>query len=138
MTKVRVYWNLHKKMWSVQDRKTGLVIAHTDHIALTDAKFVVRKAGQEKVRREGKKNVHAFAVGTVYPADMYALIGYSSFDVKKVTYNPYKNDTFIFAQTGEPAADVSVISLAMTPEGKPSVLAIENRPTLDTNTNPTN
>jgi hypothetical protein len=55
-----------------------------------------------------------------------------------VTYNPYKNDTFIFAQTGEPAADVSVISLAMTPEGKPSVMAIENRPTLDTNTNPTN
>ena len=131
MHNVRVYWNLHKKLWSVQDRKTGLVIAHTDHIALTDAKFVVRKAGQEKVRSEGKKNVHAFAVGTIYPADMYAL-----FNAKKVTYNPYKNDTFIFAKTGEPVVDVSVISLAMTPEGKPSVLAIENRPTLDTN--PTN
>ena len=133
MLKYRIYWNLHKKIWSLQNCKTGRVCNHVEAFTLYDAKFVVRKAGQAKVRQEGKKNVHAFAVGTVYPADMYAL-----FNAKKVTYNPYKNDTFIFADTGEPAADISVISLAMTPEGKPSVLAIENRPTLDTNTNPTN
>ena len=132
-TNVRVYWNLHKGCWSVQDRKTGRVVRHVEACTLADVKFTVRPAGREKVRREGKKNVHAFAVGTVYPADMYAL-----FNAKKVTYNPYKNDTFIFADTGKPAADISVISLAMTPEGKPSVLAIENRPTLDTITNPTN
>jgi hypothetical protein len=42
--RVRVYWNLHKKCWSVQDTKTGLVILHKDKLAIRQAKFVVRKA----------------------------------------------------------------------------------------------
>ena len=65
LKKVRVYWNLHSKIWSVQDSRSGLVIDHVSHISLEDAKFVVRKGGQERVRREGKKNVHAFAVGYI-------------------------------------------------------------------------
>ena len=65
MKKVRVYWNLHKKVWSVQDVKSSRVIAHRQFITIRDAKFVVRKGGQKRVREEGKKNVHAFAVGYV-------------------------------------------------------------------------
>lgn len=65
MQKVRVYWNLHKKTWSVQDYKSGLVIDHQPTMVLEQAKFVVRKGGQERVRKEGKKNVHAFAVGLI-------------------------------------------------------------------------
>ena len=63
MQKVRVYWNLHKKTWSIQDCKSGLVVDHKDKVVLEIAKFVVRKGGQDRVRKEGKKNVHAFAVG---------------------------------------------------------------------------
>ena len=63
MQKVRVYWNLHSKIWSVQDCKSGLVIDHVNHLSLEQAKFIVRKGGQKRVRTEGKKNVHAFAVG---------------------------------------------------------------------------
>ena len=59
--KVRVYWNLHRKMWSVQ--QDGLVVDHMKCVVLEDAKFVVRKGGQKRVREENKKNVHAFAVG---------------------------------------------------------------------------
>ena len=62
--KYRLYWNLHKKKWSLQDRQTGRVAHHVTAYTMYDAKFVVRPAGQAKVRREGKKNVHAFAVGT--------------------------------------------------------------------------
>ena len=96
MDKVRVYWNLHKKCWSVQDRKTGRVIRHESSVTLSAGKFVVRKAGQEKVRREGKKNVHAFAVGyrpskfTAEEWDVYYISGKTWRDV---TYNPYKNTT---------------------------------------------
>ena len=72
MQKVRVYWNLHSKIWSVQDVKSGRVCDHVQHISLTDAKFVVRKGGQKRVREEGKKNVHAFAVG--YIADNQHLL----------------------------------------------------------------
>ena len=65
MKKVRVYWNLHKKCWSIQDAKSGLVIDHRYDVTLEQAKFVVRKGGQKRVREEGKKNVHAFAVGYI-------------------------------------------------------------------------
>ena len=62
MQKVRVYWNLHKNCWSIQDCKSGLVIDHRKGVVL-EGNFVVRKGGQKRVRQEGKKNVHAFAVG---------------------------------------------------------------------------
>lgn len=58
--RIRAYYNLHKKCFSVQDYKTGLVIEHTDKLFMTNAMFVVRKSGNERVKKEGKKNVHAF------------------------------------------------------------------------------
>ena len=91
MQKVRVYWNLHKKTWSIQDCKSGLVIDHKDKVVLEIAKFVVRKGGQKRVRTEGKKNVHAFAVGLISTEQ----------DIKKhfpnyyrVKYNPYTDNYF--------------------------------------------
>ena len=91
MQKVRVYWNLHKKIWSVQDCKSGLVCDHLEHISLTNAKFVVRKAGQKRVREEGKKNVHAFAVGWVAREQDEDRTCYW-YDIN---YNPYKDDYFM-------------------------------------------
>ena len=61
--RVRVYYNIREKCFSVQDYKTGLVIEHTDSLFFTNAMFVVRKSGNEKVKREGRKNVHAFVNG---------------------------------------------------------------------------
>lgn len=98
MQKVRVYWNLHKKMWSVQDVKSGKVCDHLQHISLTDAKFVVRKGGQKRVREEGKKNVHAFAVG--YVADR--RFPDRTFNWYRVTYNPYKHDYFMLGEDEVP------------------------------------
>ena len=92
MEKVRVYWNLHKHKWSVQSCKTGLVTDHKQHITLQDAKFVVRKGGQERVRKEGKKNVHAFAVGYIRNIDE-KFIGMCDWD--RVKYNPYTDDYFM-------------------------------------------
>ena len=127
MRKVRVYWNLHRKVWSVQDRKTGRVINHAETLTLLNAKFVVRKSGQEKVRREGKKNVHAFAVGTTVPEkeqiSQWVWRQYEGFGGRVVTYNPYKNDTFVFADTGEPVTEVQAISV-YTENGRPTVYAM--------------
>ena len=119
MRKVRMYWNLHKKIWSVQDCKTGRVTDHVTALTLADAKFVVRKAGQERVRREGKKNVHAFAVGHISLMNGVA----TCMTGRPVTYNPYKNDTFVFADTDEPVTDTHAISLFIH-DGKPKVYAI--------------
>jgi len=41
--KYRIYWNLHKKVWSLQDRTTGRVRNHVTAFTLYDAKFVVRR-----------------------------------------------------------------------------------------------
>ena len=117
--KYRLYWNLHKKKWSLQDRQTGRVAHHLTAYTMYDAKFVVRPAGQAKVRREGKKNVHAFAVGTGGLRDGIA----TCLSGRPVTYNPYVNDTFVFADTGEPVTEVQAISV-YTENGKPKVYAI--------------
>ena len=86
--RVRVYYNLHKKCFSVQDYKTGLVTKHTNKLNLSNAMFVVRKSGNERVRSEGKKNVHAFVNG---------IVNDKSSDIKhwhEVRYNPYEMDYF--------------------------------------------
>ena len=92
MQKVRVYWNLHKHTWSIQSCKSGLVIDHKQHMTLKDAKFVVRKGGQKRVREEGKKNVHAFAVGYIVDDKNFIRIC-NSWD--RVKYNPYTDDYFM-------------------------------------------
>ena len=117
MRKVRMYWNLHKGIWSVQDCKTGRVTNDVTALTLADAKFVVRPAGRARVLREGKKNVHAFAVGYI-DTDRD-----DTFDGRPVTYNPYKNDTFVFKDTGKPVTDADAISLFIH-DGKPQVYAI--------------
>ena len=61
--KVDVYFNLHKKTWSV--RQGGKVVGHTDQISIKNAQYIVSKKGNERVRREKKKNVHAYVRGYV-------------------------------------------------------------------------
>ena len=65
-------------------------------IFLKDVKFAVQPAGREKVRREGKKNVHAFIRGTYLAPSTFPHTT-SEFKAKCtewVTYNPYQNDHF--------------------------------------------
>jgi len=59
-------------------------------MTLKDAKFVVRKGGQKRVRQEGKKNVHAFAVGYLTNSKQR-----SYHDWDRVKYNPYTDDYFM-------------------------------------------
>ena len=98
--RVEVYWNLHKHLFSVralEGPNKGRVISHSHGITLTDVKFAVQPAGRERVRREGKKNVHAFVRGRI------ANSGFEDcredFSDEKITYNPYIYDTFVNAKT---------------------------------------
>ena len=104
LKKVRVYWNLHSKIWSVQDSKSGLVIDHVSHISLEDAKFIVRKGGQERVRRGwtetcswgGQEKCTCLCRGYITPlGDKYKD---KTFKWYRVTYNPYKNDYFMLGK----------------------------------------
>ena len=59
---VQVYFNFHRRCWSVRQR--GLVVGHAKSLVLRDVTWRVQPSGRERVRREGKKNVHAYASGS--------------------------------------------------------------------------
>ena len=100
--RVEVYFNLHKKTFSVRSCRTGRVIHHTDKVHIANPEFVVRKAGRERVLREGKKNVHAFVRGDV---TFFNLMYRPTLDT--LTYNPYKYASFVDKQTEEPVYKAS-------------------------------
>ena len=62
---IKVYFNLHKKQFSVM--QGGLVVQHLFYLDMQDVTFHVQPAGNAKVRREKKKNVHAYVKGMLAP-----------------------------------------------------------------------
>tara|TARA_A100001391_G_scaffold36357_1_gene19912 strand:+ start:834 stop:1232 length:399 start_codon:yes stop_codon:yes gene_type:complete len=86
--KVRVYKNLTKDTWSIQDYKTRKVIGYSENIRLEDAQFVVSEKTRQRVISEGKKYVHAFVVGEL--VDTWKLT--ESYET--VRYNPYMFGSF--------------------------------------------
>lgn len=108
--RVKVYYNLHKHTFSIQ--KNNIVVAHADFIKLRDVEFRVRPGGKEKVRQEKSKNVHAFVIGNLvefclYPCD--ELPEEPTGNV--VTYNPYKNDSFVFRDTQESVYEATEVDM---------------------------
>lgn len=64
--RVAVYFNLHRKCYSVRAEEgpqKGRVIAHASGVGLHFCTMSVGEAGNRKVRETGKKNVHAFIRG---------------------------------------------------------------------------
>lgn len=109
--KVMVYYNLHKHTFSITYKSK--VIMHADYVKLDDVEFRVRKGGNERVKREKQKNVHAFVIGTLvdyceYPCD----------DIPNpksnitVTYYPNDYDSFIYKSTKEPIYSAKEVVLA--------------------------
>ncbi len=132
--RVEVYWNLHKRLFSVralEGKDKGRVIDHVYGITLKDAKFVVQPAGRERVRREGKKNVHAFVRGRLHPdalrytpPESHRFMGrVNSMLVphgQKITYNPFAHDTFVELNNKNPVHEANIVALdVMLGEGNP-------------------
>tara|TARA_Y100000356_G_C11199130_1_gene256649 strand:+ start:184 stop:570 length:387 start_codon:yes stop_codon:yes gene_type:complete len=85
--RVYVYFNLHKNVFSV--RQAGVPVQHFRELCLKDVRYLVGKAGRERVLREKVKNVHAGCSGYLVSS---VPIPSRSVDV---TYNPYKYDSFV-------------------------------------------
>ena len=114
--KIEVYFNLHKKTWSV--RQSGRVVGHTDYIQVKNPQYVVSQKGNERVRREKKKNVHAFVRG--YITDSLPLFAKQQ---KFVSYNPYKNSSFVVRNTNDTICSSPYANLEVTIQ-KPLVEAL--------------
>lgn len=89
-----IYRNLHKDCWSVSDGRK--VLYHARALELREVTFKVRKGGRANVLRTNCKNVHAFVVGEVELSVTVSRAG-----GVEVTYNPYKNESFVRVDTGE-------------------------------------
>jgi hypothetical protein len=103
--KVEVYWNLHKKVFSVRARSgehRGRVIAHVDRFTLVNATFAVSEAGRKRVLAEQRKNVHAFVRGE--------WAEQTNARMSKVTYNPYRYETFVRASDETPILESAMVS----------------------------
>ena len=124
--RVNVYFNLHKRLFSVT--QGGIVQFHSDAITIMDARFLVGKAGQAKVRATGRKNVHAkvsgyiadFADALYIPKLIQAGIGNGW---HKAYYNPYETDTFVDYADRIPLYKADVVRLEMANAvGRPSIM----------------
>ena len=98
--KYYIYWNFHKKCWSVKRR--GRVVLHANAIIVTDPEFRVSDAGRDKVRREGVKNVHAHVVCET--ENLAVVRDYDELPKcrRRAYYNPYKTVTFVDYEAGTP------------------------------------
>ena len=119
----RVYRNLNKgtterPVYSVQQytnqghpagRKRWIVVAYATRITLRDVRFKVDERKRQKVIEEGRKNVHAYAIGAV---QRRGLLNYAG---RKVSYNPYKGSSFTF--DGEPVDGLPYVRLGQRVEG---------------------
>jgi hypothetical protein len=88
--KAKCYRNLNKPgvTWSIVNSITGLVDQYANKVILENVNFRISKAGQLRVKKEKRKNVHAFVIGdiiTEIPNDIKLF---------RATYNPYRDDGF--------------------------------------------
>ena len=94
--KVQVYFNLHRKLWSIKALEginKNKVIGHAETVSLVDVIPKVSEAGRQRVLKEKSKNVHAGLVGQLLQTDT-VLKDFKDF--KEITYNPYRYNTFVY------------------------------------------
>lgn len=124
--KCDIYFNLHKRVWSCRSRKTGLVEAHSKVVLCPDpCTMVVRESGRQRVLKERRKNVHAFArVEDAYiygNAKDWAAFGRDSVGLIQVSYNPYRGGAFYRTDTGEDVTTLSSLLMVALPDRPPMV-----------------
>lgn len=115
----RVYFNLHKKLFSIQQKVNGKwkVIDHVDSYNLSNVTFKVYEAGRQRVLKEKRKTVHAYLIGKFSLMPEFGMFpaGYL------VRYNPYEMEKFT-KDTNEPIDSANFVNLTVI-NNKPIIIA---------------
>ncbi|WNM70338.1 hypothetical protein [Myxococcus phage Mx1] len=106
---VRVYFNLHNRLFSVQHR--GKVVAHLPEVSLEGVKFKVSEAGRQRVLNDQRKNVHAFVEGKF----VHKPEGDHEHLSQGVTYNPYKYSSFVRTHDKSPITAAQAATMKNIP-----------------------
>ena len=118
--KVFVYFNLHKKCFSIkalEGQFKGLVIGHTNSVLLSDVTFRVSQAGRSRVLAEKRKNVHAGVAGHMADSGAHDVHNRYMMMGTAITYNPYKYTSFVQRSTEQPVHNAKWAAL-LAQDGK--------------------
>ena len=118
--KVFVYFNLHKKCFSIkalEGQFKGLVIGHTNSVLLSDVSFKVSQAGRSRVLAEKRKNVHAGVAGHMADSGAHDVHSRYMMMGAAITYNPYKYTSFVQRSTEQPVHNAKWAAL-LAQDGK--------------------
>lgn len=74
-------------------------MCHAENVVLKDCTFVVNKKGQQRVREEKRKNVHAYVKGFV--VDTRETLSLLDFGWHECYYNPYTTDEWTETETAK-------------------------------------
>jgi hypothetical protein len=129
MLKAFVYFNLHRKCFSIkalEGPNKGRVVAHREDVLLFNGTFKVSEAGRQRVLRERKKNVHAGVVGEWDETgiDLTTIDRIHSM-ATPITYNPYKYNTFVHLYGEHPIQSGRLVALSVN-ENKRSFISVWN------------
>lgn len=99
--KVFVYYNLHKKLWSIkalEGPSKNKVVYHAHRVELWKVVPKVSQAGRLRVLRDRCKNVHAGLQGTLASYTPCPRLILKGDDWEAITYNPYLYETFVYSK----------------------------------------
>ena len=102
---VEVYRNTNRKGVVYTIRQGGYVVAHADEIHLVNAEFHVSDSGRKRVKKTGKKNVHAWVRGEIVKECGELRNAFP------VYYNPKKTKSFIRMDTKKPVHKAPFVTL---------------------------
>lgn len=118
--KAYIYFNLHKKLFSV--KVGGIVVAHVDRVHVVDPIFKVSEAGRQRVLREKRKNVHAYVVADWH--NVHMRFPNTSDKWKAVSYNPYRAAHFYECDTEREIYNTSEALLYVNAMDKANIIVI--------------
>ena len=116
--RVEVYFNLHKRVFSVRSARSGRVILHTKNVHICNPQFVVREGGRQRVLRERKKNVHAFVRGDATYFDDGKCP-----TLDNIGYNPFRYDSFVKMPDETPVRSAERAYMQVSDGGIPTIHA---------------
>ena len=96
---VRVFKNWKLGCWNIM--QDGRLCASARQVRLCDVQFRVRESGRQRALREGRRNVHAWAVGllveSLHPEETGSL---GEAHAREVMYDPWRGATFVDRVSG--------------------------------------
>lgn len=107
---VRVFKNPKHDCYSIM--QGGRLLASARQVRLADVEFRVRESGRQRMLREQRRNVHAFAVGRlleyIHPSETRSM---DAFQGRPVYYNPYRFASFVDRETEAPVQSANLVQL---------------------------